>query len=117
VADSIEQQSPYLLHSSDNKLVTVISARELQSPDLGRSTRHIEFKLPSGMGYHEGDQLAIFPENDSELVLRVASLLNEHDLGWVVAVTANSNDYKPLHHFPFGVPTKGSDLFVRHIDL
>jgi cytochrome P450/NADPH-cytochrome P450 reductase len=69
------------------------------------------------MDYHEGDHLAIFPENDSELVLRVASLLKEHDLGRVAMMTAASNDDTAFRHLPLGIPIKVSDLLGRYVDL
>jgi cytochrome P450/NADPH-cytochrome P450 reductase len=116
VTDST-RQSHHPLRSAGNKLATVVSARELHSPSSDRSARHVEFKLPIGMDYHEGDHLAIFPENDSELVLRVASLLKEHDLGRVAMMTAASNDDTAFRHLPLGIPIKVSDLLGRYVDL
>ena len=111
------KQSHHLLRSAGNKLATVVSARELHSPSSDRSARHVEFKLPIGMDYHEGDHLAILPENDFELVRRVASLLKEHDLGRVVMMTAASNDDKAFRHLPLGIPIKVTDLLSRYVDL
>lgn len=102
VTDSNEL-SCHLLRSSDNKFATVILSRELQSPNSGRSTRHIEFKLSKNMDYCVGNHLAIFPENDPELVLRFGSLIDEHDLGRVVTVTAASNNDKAFRHLPLGI--------------
>jgi cytochrome P450/NADPH-cytochrome P450 reductase len=116
VTDSNEL-SCHLLRSLDNKFATVLSSRELQSPNSGRSTRHIEFKLPKNVDYCVGDHLAIFPENDPELIIRFGSLINEHDLGRVVTVTAASNDHKVFRHLPFGIPIKVSELLGRHVDL
>jgi len=81
VADSTEQGTT-LLRSTENKLATVMSARELQLPGSGRSTRHVELKLPKGLDYCEGDHLAVFPENNPELVLRIASLIKDDQCLW-----------------------------------
>lgn len=115
ITDSSEQ-SRHLLRSQDNKLAPVISTRELQCLDSGRSTRHIELKLPRDMDYRAGDHLAIFPENDPELVLRFGSLIKEHDLGRVVTVKVARNCDK-VRHLPIGIPVKVVDLLSRHVDL
>lgn len=117
VTDSVES-GRHLLRSSENELVTVISSRELQSPGSGRSTRHIEFQLPSIMDYDAGDHMAIFPENDPQLVLLFGSLIQEHDLGRVVTVTSGGNGGgSGFRHLPLGIPTKVSDLLGKHVDL
>lgn len=106
--------------SPDNELVTVVSTRELQSPDSGRSTQHIEFCLPKAMDYETGDHLAVFPENDPQLVLRFGSLIREHDLGRVVVVNTqnkNAGVAESTSHLPLGIPTKVSDLLGKHLDL
>jgi cytochrome P450/NADPH-cytochrome P450 reductase len=118
------EQANIIPRSNGTKLATVISARELQCSTSDRSTRHIELKLPNGMNYREGDHIAVFPENNSELILQIASLLNEHDLGRTVKVssTSNSNGSQPqqsrgMGHLPFDVPVRVSDLLARHVDL
>lgn len=123
VADTIEQPT-VIPRSNGTKLATVMSARELQCSASDRSTRHIELKLPNGMNYLEGDHIAVFPENNSELVLQVASLLNEHDLGRAVKIssTTNSNGSQPqqprgMGHLPFDVPVRVADLLSRYVDL
>jgi len=115
ITDSSEQ-SRHLLRSPDNKLAPVISSCELQCLDSGRSTRHIELKLPRTMDYRAGDHLAIFPENDPELVFQFASIIKEHDLGRVVTVKVAVNCDK-FRHLPIGIPMTVSDLLGRHIDL
>lgn len=116
ITDS-DELSSHLLRSPENVFATVMSTYELQSPGSGRSTRHVEFKLPTQMQYSAGDHLAVFPENHPELVLRFGSLISEHDLGRVVTVTTTSNNDKALRHLPLGIPTKVSDLLGRHVDL
>jgi cytochrome P450/NADPH-cytochrome P450 reductase len=50
----------------------VLENRELQNPEGGRSTRHIEIALPPGVSYRAGDHLSVIPRNDPALVDRVA---------------------------------------------
>ena len=116
VTDS-EEPSRHNLRSSDNELVTVVSSRELQSADSGRSTRHVEFRLPNSMNYEAGDHLAVYPENDPELVLRFASLIGEPNLGRAILVKADEISVESLRHLPLGIPTKVSDLLGKHVDL
>jgi len=120
VTDSTEQSTSLLRRSPENEFATVMSARELQCPTSGRSTRHIEFKLPSGMKYSEGDHISIVPHNNPEVVLRIASLINEQDLGRTVTVAAvanNGNGNVRLGHLPLEIPVTIFDLLGRHIDL
>jgi len=54
--------------------MVVVENRELQRTASGRSTRHIEFALPEGLVYAAGDHLGVIPQNDAELVERVAGV-------------------------------------------
>ncbi len=50
----------------------VLANRELQNAaHSGRSTRHIEVRLPDGVSYRAGDHLSIVPQNGAALVDRV----------------------------------------------
>lgn len=55
--------------------LTVAQNRELQRKDgpkpSERSTRHVEFRLPAGMSYREGDHLGVLPRNSDSQVHRV----------------------------------------------
>ncbi len=53
--------------------VEVVSNTELKdiSKGEGRSTRHIEVKLPDGMQYQPGDHLCVVPVNDEVVVERL----------------------------------------------
>jgi cytochrome P450/NADPH-cytochrome P450 reductase len=44
---------------------------ELLGADAGRSTRHLEVALPSGMQYKAGDHLGVLPRNNINLIRRV----------------------------------------------
>ncbi|MGF1472214.1 MAG: bifunctional cytochrome P450/NADPH--P450 reductase [Rubrobacteraceae bacterium] len=64
-----------LISEFDARPMEIVANRELQIKDgpnpSGRSTRHIEFALPEGMTYQEGDHLGILPRNSEALVNRV----------------------------------------------
>ncbi|ABC62112.1 bifunctional cytochrome P450/NADPH--P450 reductase [Erythrobacter litoralis] len=53
--------------------VEVVANRELKdtSKDEGRSTRHLEVRLPEGMEYEPGDHLCVVPVNDPAVVDRL----------------------------------------------
>src|SRR4029450_1088321 len=44
---------------------------ELLGADAGRSPRHLEVALPSGMQYKAGDHLGVLPRNNINLIRRV----------------------------------------------
>jgi cytochrome P450/NADPH-cytochrome P450 reductase len=54
----------------------LLANRELHTKDgpfpSKRSTRHLEFALPEGLGYRAGDHLGVVPINRDEMVRRVA---------------------------------------------
>ena len=45
--------------------------RELLGANAGRSTRHVEVVLPSGVAYQAGDHLGVLPRNNINLIRRV----------------------------------------------
>jgi cytochrome P450/NADPH-cytochrome P450 reductase len=45
--------------------------RELLGANAGRSTRHVEVALPSGVQYKAGDHLGVLPRNNINLIRRV----------------------------------------------
>ncbi|MEW4369676.1 bifunctional cytochrome P450/NADPH--P450 reductase [Paenibacillus kandeliae] len=49
----------------------ITEAHELQQPESGRSTLHLEIALPPGETYHEGDHMGIIPRNPQALIQRV----------------------------------------------
>jgi cytochrome P450/NADPH-cytochrome P450 reductase len=88
--------------------VEVVSNTELKDigQDEGRSTRHIEVKLPDGMGYQPGDHLCVVPVNDEAVVDR---LLRRFKLkaDTYVRIDSRSNMRGP---FP-----SGSTFSVHHL--
>lgn len=64
-----DQKNPYIATLSVN--------RELHTHISGRSCRHLEFNVDNTrVRYEAGDHIGIFPKNNSDLVERIASLLN-----------------------------------------
>ncbi len=55
--------------------LTIAQNRELQRKDgpkpSERSTRHVEFRVPAGLSYREGDHLGVLPRNSESQVRRV----------------------------------------------
>ncbi|ORX78656.1 hypothetical protein K493DRAFT_321183 [Basidiobolus meristosporus CBS 931.73] len=58
---------------NDSPQARIITNRELQHFEKShRSTRHIEVELPEGTEFQAGDHLEISPENDADLVEKIA---------------------------------------------
>ena len=65
------------------------------NPALRRSTRHIEFKLPSHLIYQTGDHLTVMPENDLELVNKVL-LKFKLDSDLFINIKGNQQTFLPI---------------------
>ena len=78
--------------------------RELNGRDgegsAGRSTRHVEISLPSGVTYHAGDHLGVLPRNGPDLIRRVMQRF-ALDAGMYVTITPNKGTHT---HLPIGEP-------------
>ncbi|MCR8842251.1 bifunctional cytochrome P450/NADPH--P450 reductase [Paenibacillus sp. SC116] len=87
--------------------------RELQSPDSGRSTRHIEISLPEGVTYSEGDHIGVLPINRKELVIRVLRRFKldatDH---LILSATGRSAAHLPLER-----PVSVLDLLSHSVEL
>ncbi|WP_277423905.1 bifunctional cytochrome P450/NADPH--P450 reductase [Bacillus sp. FJAT-42376] len=91
----------------------VAAVKELQSEESGRSTRHIEFLLPDGIGYKEGGHIGIFPKNSPELVNRVLRRfqLNGHEQ------LVLSGEGAGTSHLPKGRPVGVRELFTNFVEF
>src|SRR6266567_3978654 len=102
----------------ENKLdfSTVIDNRELvdMTSPLGRSKRHIEFALPSGVTYAAGDYLAVLPENHPSLVERAARRLGTRP---GAAVILRSTRGAMAASLPTDHPVSIQELLGRHVEL
>jgi cytochrome P450/NADPH-cytochrome P450 reductase len=96
-------------------LMQVEANRELvdvASP-FGRSKRHLEILFPESVTYRAGDYLAVLPENDLELINRVARRFAlELDESLVVRRRRNEKSALPLD-----VPLRVRELFARYVEL
>lgn len=95
---------------------TVTKSYELQAGGSGRSTRHVEIRLPTGMTYSAGDHLAVLPQNHPDAVLKVADRLNA-DLHEVVELNKGPGVGLGNWTLPFGSPVTVHDLLTRFVDL
>jgi cytochrome P450/NADPH-cytochrome P450 reductase len=69
--------------------------RELLGADAGRSTRHLEVVLPSGVKYKAGDHLGVLPRNNINLIRRVM-LRFGLDAGSYVTIIPNRGNHTHL---------------------
>ncbi|MBU8786931.1 MULTISPECIES: bifunctional cytochrome P450/NADPH--P450 reductase [Bacillus] len=90
----------------------VLTNRELQSPDSGRSTRHIEISLPEGTAYVEGDHLGVLPQNSNALVDRV---LKRFGLSGDEHVLISGE--RRVSHLPLDRPVNVTALFQNSVEL
>jgi cytochrome P450/NADPH-cytochrome P450 reductase len=103
----------YPVHE-DARRAHVLRIAELQSPTSERSTVHVEVTLPEGVSYAAGDHLAVFPENNDEVIAKVASRcgLRGEDVVLLSARGAAASSAA----YPLGVPVTVRDL-LAHTDL
>ncbi|MEL3971689.1 bifunctional cytochrome P450/NADPH--P450 reductase [Rossellomorea oryzaecorticis] len=92
---------------------SILDNKELQTPNSGRSTRHIEVSLPSGLSYKEGDHLGVLPKNSSKNVNRVLKRfgLNGNDQ---VVLSASG---RSAAHLPLDRPVALFDLLAHCVEL
>ncbi len=96
-------------------LMEVAGNRELVdlSSPFGRSKRHLDIVLPEGVTYRVGDYLAVVPENDLDLVTRVARRFAlELDEPLVVRRKRDEKSALPLDR-----PLRMRELFARYVEL
>ena len=91
----------------------VTENRELvdMSSPLGRSKRHIEIKLPTGMSYRTGDYLTVLPTNPPQNVERA---LRRFAFAANDQVVLRSQGITPL---PTGYPVSVGDLLANYVEL
>jgi len=100
-----------LLH--EGSFVAKVAANdELQSPLSTRSTRHIDFTLPSGASYDPGDHLAVYPHNQVEDVTDLAAHL---DLSLDKVIVIRST--RKMESLPINVPLTIQTLLTEVLDL
>ncbi len=73
--------------------------------------RHIEFQLPSDVGYQTGDYLAVLPLNPDEIVRRV---MKQFSLPWDAVITISNGGPTTL---PTNVPISAFELLRGYVEL
>ncbi|XP_055525974.1 NADPH--cytochrome P450 reductase isoform X1 [Wyeomyia smithii] len=80
-----------------------------------RSCMHIEFDIEgSKMRYEAGDHLAMYPVNDSDLVLRLGKLCNA-DLDVIFSLINTDTDSSKKHPFP--CPTTYRTALTHYLEI
>ena len=76
--ETTSQAQEAALYTKENPLVTKVTDNYILNKEGSiKDTRHIAISLEaSGVNYIPGDSLYIFPENDSELVIRQSAGLS-----------------------------------------
>ncbi|WP_088834661.1 bifunctional cytochrome P450/NADPH--P450 reductase [Paenibacillus tyrfis] len=102
-----------LAQSYDAVHATIVENRELQQPDSGRSTRHIEIELPEEVTYQEGDHLGVFPSNRKENVGRILRRFGLSEKDQVILTASGVS----ASHLPLDRPVSLSDLLSHNVEL
>ncbi len=89
--------------------------RDLHGPGSDRYCMHIELDISgSRVRYDAGDHVAVYPENNADLVKRLAELLNV-DLDTVFTMTALDEDASKKNPFP--CPTTYRTALTHYVDI
>ncbi|NGZ73958.1 bifunctional cytochrome P450/NADPH--P450 reductase [Saccharibacillus alkalitolerans] len=91
----------------------IVRSFELQHPEGGRSTRHIELEVPAGASYKEGDHLGVLPRNPRTLVDRV---LARFGLQGDARVQLQGSG-RAAAHLPLGRPVELRELLTGSVEL
>ena len=92
--------------------VRVLVCRELQAPESPTRTRHLEVSLPADCRYTAGDHLGVCPQNDEEIVEKLAQHLGAA-LEGVFAVPKSMN----VRAVPKGVALQVRNVLTCLVDI
>lgn len=106
-------EKPPLARACNAVCASVTENRELRMAGSGRSTRHLEFALPDGVVYREGDLLGVLPSNSAANVGRV---LRRYGLKGSEQLIAAANADR-LSHLPLDRPVGIHELLSRCVEL
>ncbi|WNG21205.1 bifunctional cytochrome P450/NADPH--P450 reductase [Cystobacter fuscus] len=112
----VPSSSAELVKQNKLELATLVDNRELvdMTSPLGRSKRHLAFKLPEGVTYAAGDYLAVLPENHPDLVERAA---RRFGVRTDAAVVLHSSRGAMASSLPTDKPVSVQELLGRHVEL
>ena len=103
-----------IAYQAGAKPMTVIANRELQNADAsGRSTRHIEIALPSGVSYRTGDHLSVVPVNPGALVARVMRRFG-YSSDTQIRIRSKADDHSKL---PLDTAMSAQRLLMQMVEL
>ena len=107
------QKPPY--DAKNPYLAPVRVNRELHKEGSDRSCMHIELDIEkSGIRYHAGDHVGVYPINDPLLVEKIGKLL-DIDLGTVFKLTNVDEDAAKTSPFP--CPTTYRTALLHYVDI
>ncbi|GGN96171.1 bifunctional cytochrome P450/NADPH--P450 reductase [Saccharibacillus kuerlensis] len=110
--DGVQVHSP-LADTYGAVPMKIVRGIELQLPEGGRSTRHIELEVPAGASYKEGDHLGVLPRNPRSLVDRV---LARFGLQGDARVQLQGSG-RAAAHLPLGRPVELRELLTGSVEL
>lgn len=107
------QKAPY--DAKNPYLAPVRVNRELHKAGSDRSCMHIELDIEgSGIRYHAGDHVGVYPVNDLEMVDKIGKILNV-DLDTVFRL--NNVDEDAAKRSPFPCPTTYRTALLNYTDI
>lgn len=110
----IESTGDEVLTRQYRLLAPIKVNRELHKSG-GRSCMHIEFDIEgSKMRYEAGDHLAMYPVNDSDLVMRLGKLCNA-ELDTIFSLINTDTDSSKKHPFP--CPTTYRTALTHYLEI
>uniref|UniRef100_U5EZ84 NADPH--cytochrome P450 reductase n=1 Tax=Corethrella appendiculata TaxID=1370023 RepID=U5EZ84_9DIPT len=108
----VNQRPPF--DAKNPFLAQIKTNRELHKAG-GRSCMHVEFDIEgSKMRYEAGDHLAVYPINDTDLVLKLAKACNA-DLETVFSLINTDTDSSKKHPFP--CPTTYRTALTHYLEI
>ena len=115
IVEAISTNRTTVLRQNDLQTGIVIQNRELVNMNhpLGRSKRHIEIELPTGMSYKAGDYLAILPSNPKANVQRA---LTRFSFNYESKIIINKEG-DSLTFLPTGYPVTVHEILSNYVEL
>ena len=112
-----ELQSPTSAESTVHVEIDIGSARALSSSSSSIRSSHVNKNDAPVLSYTTADNLGILPENQMEVVERVAEALGyQHQLDTLISVVS-SPEGGDWHGLPFPVPITIRECLLRYLDL
>lgn len=112
--DAKERAQSAFLKGNKSWSAEVICNSELVASGQGRSTRHVEMKLPEGIQYTAGDHLGVLGANPDEVVLAYLDRLKvAHDAVFKVELEGRES----MSFLPLGKPVGAYQMLAWFVEL